>query len=226
MGTLRIISRSHESFEDRRQAGHALAEALADYRGRGVAVVGIPRGGMIVARVLAEALEADLDLVLARKLGAPGNPELAIGSISEDGRVFLRDEIAALTGAADEYIRLEQARATQEIARRAALYRKLLPRVSLAGRTAILTDDGVATGSTMEAAVWAVRRENAARVIVALPVGPEDTLRRLAESADEVICLRCPPYFEAVGQFYQWFEQVDDREMLEMLELYVRGKGR
>jgi len=199
-----------------------LAGALDKYRGVNAVVLGVPRGGMVLAWELARRLGAQTDLVLARKLGAPGNPELAIGAVSEDGRAFVHDEAVALTGASREYIRMEKERAMTEIARRAGRYRQVCPRVGISGRIVLLTDDGVATGSTMEAAAWAVRRDNPAKVVIALPVAPEDTLRRLARGVDEVVCLRCPPCFQSVGQFYRLFGQVEDEALLDLLEACAR----
>ncbi len=225
MGSVRVLSESGEPFEDRVEAGCMLAGVLGEYRGANTVVLGVPRGGMVVARELARRLGAQTDLVLARKLGAPGNPELAIGSVSEDGKVFVHDEAVALTAASREYIQMEARRVQAEIARRAGRYRQVCARIGIEGRIVLLTDDGVATGSTMEAAAWAVRRDNPAKVVIALPVAPQDTLRRLAEGVDEVVCLRCPPCFQSVGQFYNLFEQVEDEVLLALLEACARERS-
>lgn len=219
---LRKLSNSPELFENRAEAGRLLARQLETYKPRRPVVLGIPRGGVVVACELAAALDGDMDIDVVRKLGAPGNPELAIGAVAEDGKVFLDKALAAAVGADANYIQQEVALARGEIARRSALYRTAGPKASLAGRVVIVADDGVATGATMQAALWAARLEAPQTVVAAIPVGPPDTLERLAQDADEVICLRVPPFFQAVGQFYDRFEQVSDEEVLELL----RGRSR
>ena len=217
MGTLRILSRSSQAFADRIEAGRQLALELKDLQGKSAVVLGIPRGGMIVARELAAALQADLDMVIARKIGAPGNPELAIGAISEDGNCFLDERVISLTRSSAAYIDRAKAGALAELRRRASLYRQVRPQVPLADRTVVVTDDGVATGSTMQASLWSARQEKPVKLIAALPVGPEETLTSLAEYADEVLCLRAPPFFDAVGRFYVHFDQTSDDELIEVL---------
>lgn len=229
MGTLRIVSHSEEAFRDRVAAGQLLAKELAGWRGQRVVVLGIPRGGLVVACELARAIDADLDIVLSRKLRTPGHEELAMGAVSEDGKVFLNDEVVTEMGISrnSSYLRREREIQMQEITRRAELIRRVRPKVPIEGRVAIVTDDGVATGATMQAAVWAARQEHPSRLVVALPVGPEDTVSRLAQDADEVMCLRVPPYFAAVGQFYLRFGQVEDEEVLAILkEEYRRSQGK
>ena len=224
MGKLRILSHSSEPFEDRREAGRLLAKELRSYRGQKTVVLGIPRGGIVVAQELARALEADLDIVLAHKLGTPGHAELAMGSVAEDGRLFLNEEITRELSVSEAYIQQEKARQIAEIRRRTELFRHIRPRVPLAGKTVIVTDDGVATGATTQAALWAVRLEHPRKLVAALPVGPEDTIMRLAEDVDEMLCLRTPPLFAAVGQFYVRFEPVEDDEVLEILKEEQRIK--
>ncbi|HAJ57458.1 MAG TPA: phosphoribosyltransferase [Candidatus Omnitrophica bacterium] len=227
MGNLHILSHGSEPFSDRKEAGGILAQELKKLRLKGAVVLGIPRGGIIVALEVARALEADMDIVLSRKLGAPFNPELAIGSIGEDGHVFLNEDICASLDVDEGYIQEEKTRQAAEINRRAAAYRAILPRVPLEGRTVIVTDDGIATGATMQAALWAVGAQKPLRLIAALPVGPPDTLKGLASSADEIICLRAPAFFSAVGQFYARFSQVEDAELLEILKKEsARKRGR
>ncbi len=226
MGKLRIISHSDEPFRDRQEAGRLLARELAEFRRQNAVVLGIPRGGIVVARELARALEADLDIVLAHKLRTPGHAELAMGSIAEDGKLFLNETVIQELNVDRAYIKQEKARQLAEIARRTELIRRIRPKVPLGGRTVIVTDDGVATGATTQAALWAVRTERPGRLIAALPVGPEDTITRLSEDVDEMICLRTPPLFAAVGQFYSSFYPVEDEEMLKILqEEYRRGGG-
>jgi len=218
VGICRVLAYDDTPFRDRQEAGRLLSAELRPYAGARTVVLGIPRGGVVLGHVLAGSIGADLDIVLSRKLGAPGNPELAIGAVGEDGRVFLNRDVVAWTGAMDEYIQEESRRQSQEIARRVARYRALRPKVPLEGRNVIVTDDGVATGATMQAALLAARRERPTRLIAALPVGPRDTIERLAGDVDELICLRVPSFFQAVGQFYRRFDQVEDDEVLRILE--------
>lgn len=217
MGTLRIVSHAGEPFYDRVEAGRLLGRELKDFSEAGTVVLGIPRGGLVIARELAHDLSIRLDIVLSRKLGAPGNPELAIGAVTEDGRLFRHEEIIRQFRISDAYIEQEKAHQMAEMARRAELIRRLLPKVPLAGKVTIITDDGVATGATMQAALWAVRQEHPRKLVAALPVGPEETMRRLSRDADETICLRAPPDFTAVGQFYVRFSQVEDDEVIAII---------
>ena len=223
MGILRVISNSSEPFSGRIEAGQALARellvgAVREQPLQKAVVLGIPRGGVIIANEIASVLEADLDMVLAHKLGAPGNPELAIGAVCEDGTLFADEKIVSYVGADESYIEQEKTRQLHEIARRVEKYREVLPKLALEGKVVIVTDDGVATGATMQAALWAVRQERPEKIVAALPVGPADTIRKLSEDADETICLRTPPFFSAIGQFYVRFNQVEDDELLEILE--------
>jgi predicted phosphoribosyltransferase len=181
---------------------------------------------VVVAREVARALQAELDIVLSRKLGAPRNPELAIGAISEDGKLFLNKMLLSRVGAESMYIQQEKARQLAKIERRTALYRGIRPKVPLEGRLVIVTDDGLATGATMQAALWTTRQEGPKKLIAALPVGPEDTAMRLAKDADEMICLRSPPVFDAIGQFYKRFDPVEDEEVVEILKEEQEREGR
>jgi putative phosphoribosyl transferase len=226
MGTLRIISTSSEPFSGRVEAGESLARELKGFRRPSALVLGIPRGGIIIARRVASALETDLDIILSHKLGAPGNPELAIGAVCEDGTLFVNETIAIYAGADESYIHLEKTRQLEAMSHRISQCRQVLPKLPLDGKVVIVTDDGVATGATMRAALWAVRQEKAKKIIAALPVGPEDTLKKLAEDADETICLKTPPYFEALGRFYLNFSQVEDEEFLEILEQESKRRSR
>jgi len=223
MGILRIASRSDKPFRDRLEAGQLLGRELKTWRGQRAVVLGIPRGGLIIAREVSRALEADLDIVLSHKLRAPGNPELAIGAVAEDGKLFLHEMLVQELGVESAYIQQEKERQLVEIARRTKLIRRILPKVPLKGSLVIITDDGVATGATMQAALWAARQEHPKKLIAALPVGPEETMRRLAKDADEMLCLRAPPFFAAVGQFYMRFPPVEDEEVLEILKDQRKG---
>ena len=217
MGQLRILSLSSARFRDREEAGKLLAEELIEYRGKKAVVLGIPRGGVAVAYEIAKALDAEMDIVLAHKLGTPGHEELAMGSVSEDGTLFLNQELVREFDIGETYIQQEKARQLTEIKRRTELIRQVRPKVPLAGRIVIVADDGVATGATTQAALWAVRTEHPKKLIAAIPVGPEDTIKKLAEDVDEMLCLRMPPLFAAVGQFYEQFHPVEDEEVLRML---------
>jgi putative phosphoribosyl transferase len=215
-----MVSLMGASYANRREAGQRLSEGLAAYKEQHPLILGIPRGGVVVADTIARALDTDLDVVLTRKLGAPGNPELAIGAVSESGRVIMQPEIAAKVGAYEDYVEREKRRQLAEIQTRRRLYRGVLPKAPLQGRTVILVDDGVATGATMQASLWAAREEGPREVIVAVPVAPKDAVARLEGEADRVVCPYVPPYFYAIGQFYVDFGQVDDQEVMKILAEY------
>jgi len=217
MAKLRIISHSSEPFRDRQEVGQLLAWELRRLPGRDLVVLGIPRGGVIVAREVAQTLDAELDIVLAHKLRTPGHPELAMGSVAEDGKIFLNEQLVTELGISRYLIEEETAAQLTEITQRARLIRRIHARVQLKGKTVIVTDDGVATGATTQAAFWAVRREKPSLLVAAIPVGPEDVVRRLAQDVDQLVCLRAPRFFSSVGQFYQRFEPVDDADMLKIL---------
>jgi putative phosphoribosyl transferase len=220
------VSHSGEPFEDRTQAGRLLAERLGYLRGNRAIVLGIPRGGIIVARALASGIGADLDIVLSRKLGAPGQPELAMGALAEDGTVFLNESVVRSLVVSGDDIEQEKAFQLAEIQRRKKLIRSVLPRTTLTGRVVIVTDDGVATGATLQAALWAVRREKPERLIAAIPVASDSAIARLSSDADDIICLRMPPSFYAVGQFYAEFSQVEDSEVIRILEEEARRRAK
>jgi len=216
--SVRVISRSSGPFENRIQAGRLLAEQMIGLRASNPVVLGIPRGGVVTAHELARMLEGDLDVVLSRKLGAPGQSELAMGSMAEDGTVFLNEDVVRSLGVSPREIEQEKSRQQAEMRRRSQLIRSVHPRVPLQGRVVVVTDVGVATGATMQAALWVARQENPKRLIAATPVASEEALNRLAADADEVICLHLPAYFYAVGQWYRDFPQVEDVEVLRVLE--------
>ncbi len=223
-GMIRILSRSTEPFMDRSQAGKLLAAELAEYKGKNPVVLGIPRGGIVVARELAEGLGGVMDVVLAHKLGTPGHPELAMGSVSESGKVFLNEDVVTSVGVATQYIEAEKAHQLAQIRLRTEKIRKVRPKVLLKGRIVIVTDDGVATGATTQAAFWAVAAEQPEKLVAAIPVGPEETILRLAQFVDELVCLRAPPMFYAVGQFYSRFNAVEDEDMLNLLAVESKRK--
>ena len=224
MGTLRIISHSSEPFDSREQAGEQLAAQLEAFKGREPAVLGIPRGGVLIAHEIARRLKADLDVILAHKLGAPQNPELAVGAVLEDGTHFVNRTIASYAGADNGYIRREIAIQHGRLAQKAQQYRQVRPRLSLAGRVVIVTDDGAATGASMQAALWAIRTQKPKSIVLALPVSPEDTIRMLSQDADETACLKAPLDFQALSRFYLRFEQVSDEQVLKILEQESRRR--
>ena len=217
MADIRIVSRSAQPFNNRTEAGRLLGEALLELKLKRPVVLGIPRGGVITALAVSKVVGGELDIVLARKLRAPFNPELAMGAISESGQVFLDEKLVAALEVTPEYILQEKRTQTTEIERRLRLIRAVLPKVPLAGREVIVTDDGVATGSTMQSALWATRQEKPTRLVCALPVAPSETAERLAESCDHLVLLRMPESFYAVGQFYIRFDQIEDEQVLDVL---------
>jgi len=203
-------------FADREQAAALLAERLAAYRDADALVLVIPRGAAPMGRVIADALHADLDVVLVRKLGAPGNPEFAVGAVDESGTMHVAD-YAAIAGADHSYLQHERARQLQRIHEQRRLYSQGRPPIDPAGRVVIVVDDGLATGETMVAALVALRRQSPAKLVCAVPVASADALARVRALADEVVCLSVPPHFGGVGAFYLRFDQVEDEEVVAAL---------
>ncbi|GGN77645.1 hypothetical protein GCM10011610_24290 [Nocardia rhizosphaerihabitans] len=204
-------------FDDRRDAGRQLAERLVHLRDEDLIVVGLPRGGVPVAYEIAQALDAPLDVIVVRKLGVPYQPELAFGAIGEDDARVINDVVVAYTGLAGADMASVERREREELARRAERLRRTYPRVTLSGRTAVVVDDGIATGATARAACQVARARGAQRVVLAVPVAPRDTLAMLRDVADEVVCLELPTWFSAVGCWYRRFGQVSDAEVAELL---------
>jgi predicted phosphoribosyltransferase/dienelactone hydrolase len=205
-------------FTDRLEAGRRLADRLTHLRGEDAVVLGLPRGGIPVAAPVAEALRAPLDVCLVRKLGAPFQPELGMGAIGEDGVRVINDEVVRMADATERDVARVEERERAVLAERAGRYRGGREPVPVAGRTAVVVDDGVATGSTARAACRIVRARGAARVVLAVPVAPPDWTERLAGEADELLCLETPADFFAIGQFYAEFAQTSDEEVLDWLE--------
>jgi putative phosphoribosyl transferase len=207
-------------FRDREDAAHQLAERLAGRALRDPIVLGIPRGGIILGAVLARELDADLDVTLAQKLGVPGQPELALGAVGEDGQVHLNPEVRIHLDLPPDYVSRERKARIAEIARRREAYRAVRPAAPLAGRSVILTDDGIATGATMIAALRVIRAQGPHEVIVAVPVGSPERVDEVRRHCDQIICLRRPADFRAISQYFADFSQVSEEEVLDILREY------
>ena len=206
------------TFPNRVEAGRQLAQKLEKYAGRDdVIVLGLPRGGVPVANEVAKRLRAPLDVFIVRKLGVPGFEELAAGAIASGGVRVLNEDVMRAIPHADQAIEAVTARETAELHRREQTYREDRAPHELRDRIAILVDDGLATGATMRAAVKALRQREAAKIVVAVPVGPPDTCHEIEEQADETICLSMPEFFQAVGQYYDDFSQTTDEDVRELL---------
>jgi putative phosphoribosyl transferase len=205
-------------FTDRIDAGKKLALKLKDFSGKKGIVLAIPRGGVVVGYMIAKSLNLPLDLIIPRKIGAPDNPELAIGAVAEDGTVILDEKLISYIGASQEYVKAETERQKREIERRLKLYRQDVSYPSLMGLDVIVVDDGIATGSTMKAALASVKNRGAVSVTVAVPVGPPSTIKELNKIADLVVCPYTPEFFQAIGQFYADFSQTTDKEVIELLK--------
>jgi predicted phosphoribosyltransferase len=211
---------NHRTFNDREEAGWMLVERLRGHSLEKPVVLAIPRGGVEIGAALARGLGCELDVVLSRKIRAPHQPELALGAVSEDGDVYLNHFASAMTDVGDAYIEAERKRQLVEISRRRTMFRAVRPQADVHGRTVILTDDGIATGATMIAALHTVRAAGAKEIIVAVPVGAPDRIDAIRPLCDRVICLQEPEAFWAIGQFYRNFEQVEDERVVELLRDY------
>lgn len=216
-----------QRFKNRRQAGELLAQRLHSYADRNdVVVVALPRGGVPVAFVMARDLDAPLDVLLVRKLGLPGHEEYAMGAIASGGVCILQAEAVSGFNVPPEVIETIAQRELKEIDRREKLYRAGRPPLQLRERVVIVVDDGLATGSTMEVALHVIREANPARLIAAVPVAPVETCERLRDKVDEMVCLSMPEPFNAVGQWYENFEQTADAEVQALLEQAQREHGK
>ncbi|MBA4190472.1 MAG: phosphoribosyl transferase [Planctomycetaceae bacterium] len=205
------------SFRDRTDGGRHLGTRLKNRKLHNPLVLAIPRGGVVTGFALARELNAELDVVLSRKLRAPFNPEYALGAVSENGEVTLNPQAEGASGVTHEYLEAETRHQLAEIARRKKLFRAVRPLAPIAGRSVIVTDDGIATGSTMIAALQAVRAQRPHQLIMAVPVAPPDRLKQMRHLCDEVVCVLAPEDFSAVGQFYDEFDTVEDEEVVRLL---------
>lgn len=207
-------------FKDRRDAGRRLAAALLQFRDRRPVVLALPRGGVPVGYEVALALQAPLDLVMVRKIGAPGQPELAVAAVVDGGapELVVNESVRELLDVSDAYVEAAEARELAEIERRRAIWLRSRPPVALAGRSVIIVDDGIATGATARVAIKAVRRAGPARVLVAAPVAPPDTAEILRSEADEAVFLGTPEPFYGISMFYETFPQLSDEEVAALLE--------
>jgi putative phosphoribosyl transferase len=205
-------------FQDRRDAGQALARELASLKGTpNLLVLGIPRGGVVVGHEIARALDAPLDVYITRKIGAPHNPELAIGAVASDGTLLIDHQLARRLGVSQQYIDQEAERQKEEISRRLSEYRGDRPPPEIKGKVIILADDGVATGATTLATIRAIKTQEPAELILAVPVGPRDSIEKLRQEVDRLVCLHAPEIFWAVGAFYNVFDQTSDAEVKSLL---------
>lgn len=206
------------TFRDRVDAGRKLAAALEQYRSASdVVVIALPRGGVVVGAEVARELKLPLDIVVPRKIGAPGNPEYAIGAITESGEPVWDQQAVSLTDASEGYLAATVATERTEAQRRLTTYRGDRSPRDLKGKTVILVDDGIATGLTMRAAIATIRGEGASRIVLAVPVAAADSIAKLRREVNDVVCLHAPEWFGAVGAFYDVFEQTTDDEVIALL---------
>lgn len=210
-------------FRDREDAAQQLAKRLKGREFKDPLVLAIPRGGVVTGAVLARELGAELDVVLARKLRAPYQPELALGAIGEDGEEYLADFARGLTGFNDDYLERERAHQIAEIERRKQRFRAVRAPAEVSGRSVIVTDDGIATGATMLAALHVIRAKQPHELIVAVPVAPPDTIAKLTPHCDQLECLVAPAFMGGISAFYADFDQVEDEEALRLLRDYRRA---
>ena len=205
-------------FKDRRDAGKKLIAQLSKYKdNQNVIVLGLARGGMVTASEVASGLNVPLNVVVVRKIGAPNNEELALGAIAEHGEGIFNEHLVGLLGVSPDYLKKEVERQKKILKERLSLYRGKSPAPDLKGKTVILVDDGIATGASMRVAIKSVRDAGAKKIVLAVPVAAPDSLNKIAREVDEVVCLSSPVFFEAVGSFYQEFDQTTDEEVVHLL---------
>jgi putative phosphoribosyl transferase len=205
-------------FKNRRDAGKKLAVQLSKYKdSKNVIALGLARGGMVTASEVASALNVPLNVVVVRKIGAPNNEELALGAIAEHGEGIFNEHLLGILGVSPDYLKKEVERQKKILKERLSLYRGKSPAPDLKGKTVILVDDGIATGASMRIAIKSVRDAGAKKIVLAVPVAAPDSLDKIAKEVDEVVCLSSPVFFEAVGSFYQEFDQTSDEEVIHLL---------
>ena len=212
-------------FKDRVEAGKRLAAALREFEGKNVVVLGIPRGGVVVAKEVAEALGAPLDVVVTRKIEAPGEPEYALGAVTQEGEVIMDRQAAESLGASKEYLDAQIRQKKEEVRQRMARFRGDAPYPDLKGKVVIIVDDGIATGSSVVAAVMSVKKRGPREVVVAVPVAPIDAVESLKGEGNRVVCLETPGEFMAIGEFYSRFDQVEDSEVKRILDESWKRRG-
>lgn len=211
-------------FRNRAEAGSKLAGALLEFKGKDVVVLGIPRGGVVVANEVAKALGASLDIVVTRKIEAPGEPEYALGAVTQEGDVIMDRQAAESLGASPAYLDDQVRKKKEEVKERMERLRGDAPYPSLEGKVVVIVDDGIATGSSVSAAVMSVKKRKPKEVVVAIPVAPADAVEMLAAEGTRVVCLETPGPFLAIGEFYGDFDQVEDLEVKRILEERSSGK--
>lgn len=209
-------------FKDRLEAGERLAELLNDLKDEKCAVIAIPRGGVAVGYAVAIRLRAPLEVTVPRKIGAPGDPELAVGAVAEDGTIYVEESIAGVIGVGEDWIRIEAERELEEVKRRIEVYRGGKPLPKLNEYVVLIVDDGVATGATVIATARFLKKLGSKRIIIAVPVAPPEILPKLSREVDDVRCVDTPTPFFAIGQFYRNFSQLSDSEVLEYLSKVER----
>lgn len=211
-------------FRDRVEAGKKLGAALKNLKESDVIVLGIPRGGVVVANEVAEALGAPLDVIVTRKISPPGEPEFALGAVTQEGEVIVDRQAAESLGAGRDYLDAEIARKREEVRERTLKFRGDEPFPSLEGKVVIVVDDGIATGSSIGAAVLSLKKRKPKGVVVAVPVAPADAVETLSDDGNRVVCLETPGPFFSIGEFYGDFGQVDDEEVRQILDRYRAGR--
>jgi len=213
-------------FRDRTDAGKRLATALMEFKGQDTVVLGIPRGGVVVADEVAKALGAPLDIVVTRKIEAPGEPEYALGAVTQEGEVIVDKQAAESLGASQEYLEAQIRLKRAEVAERTVKFRGNAPYPTLQGKVVIIVDDGIATGSSVGAAVMSVRKRRPKEIVVAVPVAPKDAVETLTADGTRVVCLATPGPFLAIGEFYSVFDQVQDDEVSKIMDKNPKGTAR
>ena len=221
-----IIGSKPAHFKNRKQAGILLGEKLKYLTDKNPVVLAIPRGGVIIGREIALKLNAEIDLIITKKIGAPDNPEFAIGAVSENGAVYLNEDLISRSGISQKYIEEEIKRQSENLRERGELFSKYRKRITVRRKLVIITDDGIATGATMVSAINCIKMQEPQSIFIALPVGPPETIDFLSGMVNCVVCLLTPEIFMAVGEFYDDFDQIDDSEVIEILKEFYSKKDK